>query len=280
MDHSSIRSLEEVRRQFSTQRKCEARLKRLRWPDGVACPKCGTSHPYWLKNQRLWECRSCKYHFSVTAQTIFHRSKIDLPRWFIAIWMMCHSPKGVSAKQLERALGVHYETAWYMAQRIRTAMQHDMFEDKLCGIIEVDDAVVKSDNGKRWGGGSHVVGMASRNGDLRMLVLDKLRGEEIRRVVAENVEYVQAFYTDGHKLYKKMHELGPHQYVVHQKRWVNGKVHVSYVENAWSLFKRGLVGMYHHVSTKYLQEYLDEFAFRYRHRHEKRSLFDLVLASC
>ena len=280
MDSGSIRSLQEVRRQFSTQRKCEARLKKLRWPNGATCPKCGTSRPYWLGNQRLWECRSCKYHFSVTAQTIFHRSKIDLPRWFVAIWMMCHSPKGVSAKQLERALGVHYETAWYMAKRVRMAMQHDMFGDKLCGIIEVDDAVVKSDNGKRWGGGSHVVGMASREGDLRMQVLDKLRGEEIRCVVAENVDYVQAFYTDGHKLYRKMHELGPHQHVVHQKRWVDGEVHVSFVENAWSLFKRGLVGMHYHVSTQYLQEYLDEFAFRYRHRHEKRSLFDLVPASC
>ena len=121
--------------------------------------------------------------------------------------------------------------------------------------------------------------MASRDGDLRMLVLDKLRGEEIRRVVAENIEYVQAFYTDRHKLYKKMHELGPHQYVVHQKRWVDGEVHVSYAENARSLFKRGLVGMYHHVSTKYLQEYLDEFAFRYSHRHEKGRLLNLVLAS-
>ena len=99
---------------------------------------------------------------------------------------MCNSPKGISAKQLERDLGVHYEAAWCMAQRIRRAMKHDIFEDRLCGIVGIDDAVVKSDKGKRWGGGSHVVGMASREGDLRMQVLDKLRGEEIRRVVAEN----------------------------------------------------------------------------------------------
>jgi len=227
----------------------------------------------------MWQCRACRYQFSVTTGTIFHRSKIDLPRWFVAIWLMCNSPKGISAKQLERDLGVHYETAWYMAQRIRRAMKHDIFEDRLCGIVEVDDAVVKSDKGTRWEGGSYILGMASRSGDIKLQILSRLKGEEVRRVVAENVDYVKAFYTDGHKLYRKMHELGPHQYVVHQKQWVDGEVHVSFVENAWSLFKRGLVGMYHHVSTKYLQEYLDEFAFRYSHRHEKGRLLDLVLAS-
>ena len=279
-DTGKIRSLEEARQEFSTTYKCAKHLKRLRWPSGVLCPKCGANHPGHIKTRNLWQCRECRYQFSVTTGTIFHRSKIKLPIWFQVIWLMCHSPKGISAKQIERDFGVHYETAWYMTKRIRRAMKHDIFEKKLCGIVEIDDAVIKSDQGKRWGGGSSVVGMASREGDLRLKVLNKLRGEEIRRVVAENVEYVKAFYTDAHSLYRKMHELGPHSYVVHQKQWVDGEVHVSFVENAWSLFKRGLAGLYHHVSTKYLQDYLDEFAFRYSHRHEKASLFDLVLASC
>ncbi|MFC2095658.1 IS1595 family transposase [Candidatus Bipolaricaulota bacterium] len=277
---SNIESLEEIRRTFSTSYKCGLYLRRLRWPKGVTCPRCGAKHPGHISSRKLWQCRACRYQFSVTTGTIFHRSKIDLPRWFVAIWLMCNSPKGISAKQLERDLGVHYETAWYMAKRIRRAMKHDIFEDKLCGIVEIDDAVVKSDKGTRWEGGSYVLGMASRSGDIKLQILNKLKGEEVRRVVAENVDYVKSFYTDGHKLYRKMHELGPHQYVVHQKQWVDGEVHVSFVENAWSLFKRGLVGMYHHVSTKYLQEYLDEFAFRYSHRNEKPKLLDLVLASC
>jgi len=193
---------------------------------------------------------------------------------------MCHSPKGVSSKQIERELGVTYKTAWYMTKRTRKAMIQDRLGVKLSGIVEIDDAVIKSDHGKRWRGGSYAVGMASRDGDIKLSLLNRFKGEEIRRVVAENVEYIQAFYTDGHKVYKKMHELGPHQYVIHQKQWVNGKVHVSFVENAWSLFKRGLVGVFHHVSTKYLQDYLDEFAFRYSHRYEKILLMDLVLQSC
>jgi hypothetical protein len=224
--------------------------------------------------------RKCRYQFSVTAGTVFHGSHIDLPRWMMALWLMCHSPKGVSSKQLQRELGLTYKSAWYLSQRIRTAMIHDQEGVKLSGIIEIDDAVVKSDKGKRWNGGSYVLGMASRDGDIKLQILRKLKGEEVRRVVAENVDYVKSFYTDGHKLYRRMHELGPHQYVIHQQTWVDGEVHVSFVKNAWSLFKRSLVGVFHHVSTKYLQDYLDEFTFRYRHRHEKARLMDLVLASC
>jgi len=274
-----IKSLVQARKEFSTQIKCEEHLTQMRWPNGVVCPRCGSKHLIYMQSRRKWQCE-CRYQFSVTAKTVFHKTHIDLPRWMMAVWLMCHSPKGVSSKQIERELGVTYKTAWYMTKRIRKAMVNNQLNTKLSGIVEIDDAVVKSDKGKRWGGGSYVVGMASREGGLQMRVLNKLREKEIRRVVAENVEYVQAFYTDGHSLYKRMHELGPHQYVIHQKQWVDGKVHVSFVENAWSLFKRGLVGIYHHVSTKYLQDYLDEFAFRYSHRHEKVLLMDLVLASC
>ena len=143
-NETKIKSLREARREFSTRHKCEIYLKRLRWPNGVKCPRCQANHPLYMRKYRRWQCRNCKYQFSVMAGTIFHRSKIDLPRWFVAIWMICHSPKGVSAKQIEREIGVHYETAWYMAKRIRRAMKHDIFEDRLCGILEVDDAVVRA----------------------------------------------------------------------------------------------------------------------------------------
>jgi len=274
-----IKSLVEARKEFSTQIKCEEHLARMRWPEGVTCPRCGSKQLTFLKSRRKWQCE-CKYQFSVTAGTVFHKTYIDLPRWMMALWLMCHSPKGVSSKQIERELGVTYKTAWYMTHRLRKAMINDRIGVKLSGIIEMDDAVVKSDNGTRWEGGSYVLGMASREGDIKLSILNRLKGEEIRRVVAENVEYVKSFYTDGHKVYRKMHELGPHQYVVHQKQYVDGEVHVSFVENAWSLFKRSLVGVFHHVSTKYLQDYLDEFSFRYSHRYEKERLMELVLQSC
>jgi len=115
---------------------------------------------------------------------------------------MCHSPKGVSAKQLERELGVHYETAWYLAKRIRKAMKHDVFEDRLCGIIEVDDAVVRaSGDGLPKGHvkfeGKNVLGVAERGGFLRMMILDGLKARDIKRVIAPNLDEVQEIYSDA-----------------------------------------------------------------------------------
>ncbi len=278
-----IKSLVEARKEFSTQIKCEEYLARMRWANGVICPRCGATHPTFLKSRRKWQCKY-KYQFSVTAGTVFHKTHIDLPRWMMALWLMCHSPKGVSSKQIERELGVTYKTAWYLTHRLRKAMIADRLGVKLSGIIEMDDAVVKADGGRAKGRSMPhaklVLGMASRDSDIKLQILNSLMRNEIRRVFAKNVDYVQAIYTDGHQAYRKMHELGPHRYVVHQKQWVDGEVHVSFVENAWSLFKRSLIGVFHHVSTEYLQDYLDEFAFRYSHRDEKARLMELVLASC
>ena len=283
---SAMKSLEQVRREFSTQKKCEKHLQRQRWPDGITCPRCGTKRPYLLKTQRLWECRSCRYQFSVTAGTIFHRSKLPLPKWYQAIWLLCNSPKGISAKALERQLGVHYETAWYMAKRIRIAMKHEVFEDKLCGIIEVDDAVIRaSGDGKPKGNvkfeGKNVLGVAERGGFLRMMILDGLKARDIKRVIAQNLGAVEEIYSDAARRLFFLTEFGRHETVAHvYKEYVVDEAHVNTIENAWSLFKRGLTGMYHHVSAKYLQDYLDEFAFRYSHRKKKGAMFDLVLANC
>jgi transposase-like protein len=286
MDTNEIKSLEQARREFSTRIKCEEHLRRLRWPNGVTCPKCGNTRDYWLKNQRLWECSGCKHHFSVTSGTIFHRSKIDLPRWFVAVWAMCHSPKGISAKQLERELGVCYETAWYMAKRIRRAMKHDIFENKLCGIVEADIGVVKTDGGQATRQGhdapsTNVLGMVSRDsGSLRMQIVQNLKAHEIERVCQANFGDVRKIYTDASWSFNRLWRYGAQFQVVHTREYSDGDVNTNYVENAWSLFKRGLVGMYHHVSAKLLQDYLDEFAFRYSHRREKRRMMDLVPAEC
>lgn len=113
-----IRSLEEAQREFSTQLKCEEYLAKKRWPNGVVCPCCGMVHPAYIPKYRKWYCKDCGYQFSVTAGTIFHSTKLPLTKWMVAAWFLCHSPKGCSAKQLERILGVHYETAWSMAHRL------------------------------------------------------------------------------------------------------------------------------------------------------------------
>ena len=279
-----ITSLVEAQREFATQERCEEYLAEMRWPNGVECPRCGSKAVTRLSTRRKWQCKDCRYQFSVTAGTIFHKTYIDLPRWMMAVWLMCNSPKGCSSKQLERTLGVTYKTAWYMTHRIRKAMIADRAEVRLSGIIEMDDAVVKADGGHAKGrsmpNAKLVIGMASRDGDIKLQIVNTLTHKEIKRVFAKNVDYVQAVYTDGHPSFQGMEELAPHQYVVHLTQWVDGDVHTNFVENAWSLFKRSLVGIFHHVSAKHLQAYLDEFSFRYSHRDEKPRLMELVLASC
>jgi len=280
MDAREIKSLEQARREFSTQHKCEVYLQRQRWPGGVKCPKCGTERHYWLKNQHLWECRACKYHFSVTAGTIFHRSKIKLPRWFVAIWLMSYSPKGVAAKQLERELGVCYETAWYMAKRIRRAMKHDIFEDELCGIVEVDASSIKADGGTGRFGTQNVLGMTQRRGAMKMEVIDALTRANIQRVCLKNFDRVEMVYSDATHSMGFLSKVAEHRTVAHYWRHTQGRTHTNYVESAWSLLKRGVYGIFHHMSAEYLQDYLDEFSFRYSHRREKGKLFDSVLACC
>jgi len=247
----------------------------MRWPNGVVCPRCGSKDITRLSTRHKWQCK-CRYQFSVISQIVFHKSHIDLPRWMMAVWLMCHSPKGISSKQIQRELGVTYKTAWSMTKRIRRAMRHDVFEDLLCGIIEVDDAVVRASGDGTPSGhvkfeGKNVLGVAERGGLLRMFTLEDLKAKSIKRVIAKNLGEVQEIYSDAASRLFFLAEFGRHQSVAHAyDEYVLGDAHVNTIENAWSLFKRGLIGIYHHVSAKWLQEYLDEFAFRYSHRMEKK----------
>ena len=279
-----IKSLVEARKEFDTQEKCEEYLASKRWPNGVSCPRCGSQDATYMESRRQWQC-ACRYQFSVTAGTVFHKTHIDLPRWLMAVWLVCHSPKGISAKQIQRELGVTYKTAWYMARRIRWAIQNNLVGMVVTGAVEIDEGVVKADGGRATGNVTYqakdVLGLASRTtGNLRMVVLERLTHAEIDRVCVANLGLVQRIYTDEAGRFKFLSKFGLHRTVNHWLYHAKGKVHVNHVENAWSLFKRGLIGVYHHVSAKHLQEYLDEFAFRCSHRSDKAALVDLVLANC
>jgi len=279
-----IRSLAEAQRQFSTQHKCEIYLAEKRWPNGVTCPRCGRKHQHYMPSYRKWYCKHCDYQYSVTVGTIFHNTKLPLTKWMVAVWFLCHSPKGCSAKQLERILGVSYQTAWSMAHRIRKAMSNDVNLITISGEVEIDAAVVHADGGKSTQRttfpAKDVLGVLERNGALRLFVLDRLAKKNIQHIVKKTLGEVEYIYSD---MCGKLHFLGtmyPHVTINHWLTHVDGNAHVNNCENVFSLFKRGLQGLFHHVSAKWLQSYLDAFAFRYSHRNEKGKLFDLVLASC
>jgi len=275
----------ELQKRFSTQHKCEVFLRRKRWPKGVICPKCGAEHPYWIKERKIWQCSTCRYQFSVTTGTIFHRSRTPLKKWFIAIWLMCNNKKGVSAKQLERTLGVTYKTAWRMSQQIRKAMRHTAFENKLGGIVEADDAYIggKKSGGKRGRGAPGkeiVVGFKERGGNVVAQVVQNLKADTLTTLLDTFVDLdANMLVTDELRSYRKAAKGFKHKTVIHTQTFVNGNVHTMGVENFWSLFKRAIIGVYHRVSAKYLQAYLDEFVFRFNNRHNE-AIFDLVLQNC
>jgi hypothetical protein len=218
---------------------------------------------------------------------VFHKTHIDLPRWLIAVWLVCHSPKGISSKQIQRELGVTYKTAWYMTRRIRLAIQKNLLgAKKLGGTIEADAAMVKAAGGSATRRGksvphSNVVGIASREDDaLRLEVVKELSTREIMRVFDKHIGLVRRIYTDEAVYFLNAYRFAPHETVRHENGYSVGQIHVNRIEGAWSLFKRGLAGVFHFVSAKYLQEYLDEFAFRQSNLKDREALVGLVLTSC
>src|ERR687887_249803 len=138
-------SLPQLIEQFGGEDECHAYLEELRWPSGVKCPRCGSAKISRIKARRQFDCDGCRYQFSVRVDTLFHDSKLPLWKWFLAVYLMVESKKGISANQLKRTLRVSYKTAWYLCHRIRSAMEGDE-ESLLAGIVEADDT---------WIGGKH-----------------------------------------------------------------------------------------------------------------------------
>jgi transposase-like protein len=276
-------NLTEISRLFSTQERCRELLTRLRWPDGPRCPRCGGDSVCWLDNQEKYDCFKCHYQFTVTAGTIFHDSHLPLEKWFLAVYLMCESKKGIAARQMQRILPVgSYKTAWYLCHRIRAAMKDAAQAVLLTGIVEADETRV---GGRAEGIGSGnyhdtkavVLGAVQRGGQIRLKVVKDVRRKTLHEFVQGAVDLENAkLYTDEWTGYKG---LPNHESVNHRaEEWVRADVHTNTVESAWSPFKRGIVGNYHHLSEKHLEAYLDEFSFRFNHRKSEELFVDILWA--
>lgn len=277
-------NIAELVRDFGSEDKCHAYLERLRWPDGVRCPRCKSEKISRIAARRQFDCDSCRYQFSVRVGTIFHDSKLPLWQWFLAVYMMGESKKGISANQLKRMLKVSYKTAWYLCHRIRASMPQDGRQLGAFGIVEVDETLI---GGKRRGVGSGskegkiaVVGATERGGRVRMKVIAKRNKRTLHRFIKENVhDFAREIHTDEWKAYKGIGDRDTkHRTINHKKhQWVHAKVHTNTVEGIWSLFKRSIVGSYHKISAKHLPVYLDEAAFRYNNRDNDFMFRDTIL---
>ena len=264
---------------------CRDLLERLRWSQGVRCPRCGSDRIGTVKGRFTYHCNAgCSYEFSVTAGTIMHDSHLPLRKWFVAIYLMCESKKGISALQLKRTLGVAYQTAWHLSHRIRAAMANDPFEGPtLLGVVEVDETLVggKAKNkGKGYRGNkTWVAGAIHRDGQVRLERIPNVRRKTLHAFIARTVhDKAEAIYTDELKSYLGIadhdtrHETGNHSL----EQWVGGDVHTNSIEGVWSLFKRSLMGSFHKVSRKHLDRYLSELEWRFNNRDNDHIFVDTL----
>lgn len=273
---------------FGSEDKCHAYLEALRWPEGVECPRCSGTSISRIEKRRQFECNdeSCRYQFSVRVGTIFESSHLPLWKWFLAIYLIGESKKGISAKQLERTLGVSYKTAWFLGHRIRAAMQEDS-PIPLRGIVEVDETYV---GGKPrpgaprrgpWDNKVMVLGAIQRGGDVRLKVETRHTRTALHAFVKDTThDEANAIYTDSHVGYRGIADHNTrHETVNHSREeWVRGDVHTNTVEGVWSLLKRSVVGTYHQLSAKHLPAYLDEISFRFNNRDNPYLFRDTMLA--
>jgi len=212
----------------------------------------------------------------VKVGTIFEDSPIGLDKWLPALWLLTASKKGISSYQMARSLGVTQKTAWFMDHRLRLAMRTESFNTPLSGEVEADETWVggkeknKHNSRKTHGGplGSKavVMGMLERKGEVRAMVVRTTRRTELEGKIREHVSPGSVVYTDALKSYRALREDYIHDFVDHAAEYVRGRVHTNGMENFWSLFKRGLNGIYHSVEVEHLDRYMDEFTYRFNSR--------------
>jgi transposase-like protein len=285
-------TLVDLMEHFDTDERCRELLVRLRWPNGVECPRCKMPAVELETAKQLFYCKGCDYQFSVTTGTVFNDSHLPLQKWFLATLLLCEAKKGMSALQLKRTIWGQnkgsYKTAWYLCHRIRYAMTevHKMLD----GTIEIDETYV---GGKRRGmaGGTAkkdkevVIGIVQREGTLKFIHVKDATTKTIREVMSEHVsEDVDVIVTDESILYASglpATQRSKRKAVNHSKdeyvRYENGFcVTTNTIESAFSLFKRGIVGSWHRVSPKHLASYLNEMTFRFNRRKSHTLFLDTL----
>jgi transposase-like protein len=288
-----FKSLTDLLRAFPTEKDCLLHYEQLRWPNGVVSPFDPTSKVYCYSNG-TYRCKNTGKNFTVkTGSTIFHNTKIPLQEWFMAIWLISSHKKGISSCQLAKDVGVTQKTAWFMAQRIRESFDTET-KHLLNGIVELDetfvggknknrhyDKKVKNSQGRSFKDKTPVLGMLQRGGKLVCRVVENTSKKQLTPHILETIKRTAQLYTDEWSGYNKVGKLYARRIVDHSRhQYVNGDVSTNTIEGFWSILKRGFMGIYHWVSRKHLQKYVNEFVLRYNTRSLSNSeRFNLVLAN-
>jgi transposase-like protein len=294
-------SLMEFMREFPDDAACLEWLWRNRFaPDGehAFCERCEAERAfkrYACADRRpAWFCQTCGHRIHPLAGTIFHKSSTSLHLWFYAMFLMASTRCGVSAKQLERELGVTYKTAWRMFNKIRNELMAEDDTEPLSGHVEADETFVGGkprESYRRevarkgwnmqtayWDRKAVVFGAVERGGRIRAEVIPNSRGKTVQAKVREYVLPASMIYTDDYKGYRKLDGTYTHRRINHSARiYVDGDVHTQTIEGFFGLFKNGVRGAYHSVSQKWLQGYVNEYVWRYNHRDDGEPMFKTLL---
>lgn len=264
---------------YSDPDKAREHLERLHWPQGPVCPHCGcmgriTKLEGKSTRPGVYKCNDCSKPFTVTVGTIFEDSKIPLNKWLMAYALINGSKKGISAHQLHRSLGITYKSAWFLAHRIRETM--DSGTDPLGGdperIVEADETFIggKARNraSKKTAPKKAVVTLVERGGHARSFHVAHVQGNVLRTILFQNADRLSTLMTDESPAYGRVGtQFWQHKTVNHSlAEYARGNWHTNTAENFFSIFKRGIVGVYHHVSEAHLHRYCREFDFRYNTR--------------
>lgn len=264
---------------FHDAGKAREHLEALHWPNGPVCPRCGeTERVKRLEGKStrpgVHMCNACRSPFTVTVGTIFEDSKIALNKWLLGFRLMAGSKKGISAHQLHRSLGITYKSAWFMAHRIREAM--DIDEGPLGGsperVVEADETYVGGSTmnraSKKTAPKKAVVTLVERGGHARSFHVANVHASVLRPILFQHADRLSTLMTDESRVYVGAGQsFWQHQTVVHKfGEYVRGPWHTNTAENFFSIFKRGIVGVYHHISEAHLHRYCREFDFRYNTR--------------
>ena len=275
-------TIADLNRDFPTDDACLEWLKNHLYPNGIYCIKCGqvTKH-HKITKRRSYSCDVCGRHVHPTSGTIFEHSPTRLKLWFHAIYLMSSTRCGISAKQIERETGVTYKTAWRMFHQIRSLLQERYRTTS--GEFEVDETYI---GGRRAGkrgrgatGKTPVLGIVRRKGRISASVSKDVKYSTIMPVIRKRILPESIVYTDEFPIYNRLHKRGyKHKRINHgAKVWVSGDIHTNTIEGFWSLLKRSINGVYHSVSQKHLQNYINEYSFRYNHRGDDKPLFKTIL---
>jgi len=287
-------NLVELLQYFKNEQICRNYFEKIRWNGHITCPydDCGHNKVFKYSNGKVYKCAKCGRQFSVRVGTAFEDSKVSLQKWFAAIYLVTSHKKGISSLQLHKDIGVTQKTAWFMLHRIRHMFNLHQSTEKLSGICEADETYIggqeknKHKDKKTFGTQGRsmktkiaVAGVVERGGELRAKVVEGTSGAILGKFIEENIKEGSRINTDEWLGYKKLHKLYDHKVVNHKSsEYVNGDVYTNTMESFWAILKRGIKGVYHLMSAKHIQKYIDEFVFRYNTRSFSESYrFNMVL---